>query len=106
MGRRHVFEVEEAHVVRRGIDLTGEKMGIGRNLEAVRLEPMPRRVALAILGRDLLALVGIGAVATLGGLPGEAMPDAVHLLRLREALLGLDGAPGRAPASTPACPPS
>src|SRR5215831_3423808 len=35
MGRRHVFQVEEMHLVGRRVHLAGEKMRIGRNLNPV-----------------------------------------------------------------------
>ena len=41
MGRRHVFQIEKLHVIRGRIHLPGEKMGIGRNLDARFDQPLP-----------------------------------------------------------------
>ena len=51
MGRRRIFQVEQVHVIGRGIDLAGEKVGVGRNLDAILRQPFPHFRLLAIMAR-------------------------------------------------------
>ena len=41
MGRRRIFEVEQVHIIGCGIDLAGEKVGVGRNIEAILRQSFP-----------------------------------------------------------------
>ena len=41
MRRRHIFQIEELHLVRRRVNLTGHKVGVGGNLNTVLGQPLP-----------------------------------------------------------------
>ena len=74
MGRRHVFEVEESHVIGRGVHLTGEKMGVRGNLDA----------ALASRSRTLGLLAIIASTRALGfpSLPPQAPQSSADSIRI------------------------
>ena len=79
MRRRHIFQIEELHLVRRRVNLTGHKVRVRWNLNAVLGEPLPHLRLIRHRGEQAgvrFSLVAPAGPTIQGGLKGVVVRRA------------------------------